>query len=184
MSMTIQGFSFDWIQFPYLKGLIQGHGTRGRFDRFNCVDNRFGVYFFIHVASRRVDYAGKSGRDHNQARYLKYRISQHFQPSDMGGNFRHNWLEQNGGTFKDDFGPYIENLQLITLSTDKTYPDTSILEILKEIERVFLCEFKPVYNRDIPDHNDPFCRLTDDEQNRLTTCDVLSDLERPQQNNG
>ena len=187
MSMMIHGLSFDWIQFPDLGGLGQRetYRTHGRFDRFNCVDNRLGVYFFIHE-SQHVHYVGMSGEvpDHQYqtGNFMKYRISQHFQPEDLGGNFRDYWYKENGYEKNDEnfwhrFGPYIENLQLITLSTDGTNPNTINPEILREIERVFICEFRPTYNRTIPNCDDPFV-LTPDERNGLTTCGVCLRLHR------
>ena len=170
MSIRIRGVWFEWIQFPDLEGLTdlerlaQEEIPDDRFGRFDCVHNRFGVLLFINWPQR-VQYVGMSGENPDQTGDLKFRIRQFFN---RGGanNFWDNWTRE---CHQGDFRRYIENLQLITLSTDETNND-QVPVILAEIKRVFICEFYPIYNRSIPAPPDLAERLTDAEQDRLRGC--------------
>ena len=165
-SVTIRGFSFDWILFPNLRELFR---VRRKLSCFNCVDNRFGVYYFLDESGS-APYVGLCGTQPKQTQYMKVRIRQYFKPSlDSGNSFGKRWMLKNDRTYQC-FQSYIANLQLATLSiirTDLSCEQQKTLMkdpgVLREMEKVLICKFKPAYN-------DPFYNiLTDDEQNNLTS---------------
>ena len=174
MSMRIREVCFDWIQFPDLGGLTheETHGHSDRFNRFNCVNDRFGVLFFINGPPR-VQYIGMNGENGAQDQSMTDRIRQFFYLRDTGNNLRINWTSEHPG---GNFRTYIENLQLITLSTVITEPRNEQLPgILAEIRRFFIHEFNPIYNIRILGPDDRFV-LTDDEKNILRACIVCQRL--------
>ena len=188
MNMTIQGivriggFSFDWISFPDLTGLSQIEIFRGR---FNCIDNRFGVYYFCDE-SESVPYVGLCGTKTIQTQYMKKRIRQYFKPYrlDTGNIFGKKWIERNHPSsqdvhqsYRENFRPYIEHLRLRTLSTVGTHltdeQKITLPGVIKDMENVLIYKYKPTYN----EHR---YRLTADEQDSLTLLNVLPNSSPPE----
>ena len=170
---TIGGFSFEWVLFSDLTGLSNENNDLSRFNR---VDNRFGVYIFIHESGN-VPYIGLSGEKPNQNKYMKHRIGQHFNytPS-TGFTFGNNWMAKHyGNNWKAEHGEkisyfrqYIARCKLGTLSISSTNLDEqqkfALMKnpgVLGDMEISLICKYKPAYNK-------PFLNtLSDDERNRL-----------------
>ena len=175
-NVTIGEFDFEKILITRLTGLFKQRNT---LKRFNCVDKRYGVYYFFKVGSDNVPYVGLAGIKTDQKQHMKNRLSQYFKfKLDSGNQFGEKWVEENHPTYQDidqtyreHFKPYIERYQLRTLSIDVSNmsPDrkTKLIKVIKYMEHTLICKFKPPYN-------DPFYnRLTTDEQNRLASLNLF-----------
>ena len=157
--VTMREFQFDWILFPNLNGLFQ---EQNDLSRFNCVSNRYGVYFFFDN-SRNVEYIGCI-----ESRPIRDRIRQYFSCNwDSGNKFGEYWIELNyqdpdiNIPYRGHYKPYIENLQLGTLS----HESTEVIDMSNDMEKYLICKLQPPYNRNHYLTYTP--EMTDCEQNEL-----------------
>ena len=165
-TVTISGFSFEWILFRDLTGLFERRSNKLR--RFYCIKGkRYGVYFFYDTSGS-VHYVGLSGKKTDQDKYLYHRIGQHFQPGlSTGATFWKVWkvIHGHSNTQRSQFKRLIVTYQLGTLSIDlnglNTAKKTKLIKVLADMEKFFICKFSTAYNS-------PCCnRLTVDARNSL-----------------
>ena len=158
----MRGFQFDWILFPDLTGLFQE--PENDLSRFDCVSNRYGVYFFFDN-SRNIEYVGCIER-----RSIRHRIRQYFTFRwDHGNKFGEYWIEQNcqdqcqdiNIPYRELYKPYIETLQLGTLS----HESIDVIDVSNDMEKCLICMLQPPYNRNHYQTYTP--EITDCEQNEL-----------------
>lgn len=168
-AVEIGGFSFDWIPFLDLGELFR---RRNNLDRFNCLNNRYGVYCFFDTSGN-VPYVGAI-----ENRPLKDRIRQYFTFSHdaLGNTFATRWMERSNSSYRD-FKPYIERHRLGTLSIVRTDLTNEQKAVISDMENALICMFKPAYNV----HR---YRVTDDEYCRLASLYLLPSSSSPENSPG
>lgn len=159
-NIQIGGFHFERDLFSNLDGLSKRPNDLSRFD---CVENRFGVYIFFDKSGS-AHYVGLCGKEPEQEQYMRTRIGQYFKyRHDPGNILAKNWMCRHSKPY-DDFKPYIATLQLGTLSIDGKISNKQRLlgdtGILGDMERFLIHTLTPIYNH-------PVHRLTNDEENRF-----------------
>ena len=156
--VTISGFRFDRNLITHLTGLFRDPSND--LSRFECVNNRYGVYYFFDESGG-VPYVGLSGKKTDQQQDMKIRVSQHFKHShgDTGATFWKAWKETETNNpskkedhllYKEDYKRFIERHRLGTLSIDVSdltcEQKTKLIAVIKGMEDALICKFKPAYN--------------------------------------
>ena len=113
---------------------FQSEGGDDKYDIFNVIDHRYGVYIFVDESGA-VLYVGEA---HKQS--LRERIAQNYRPGDCGATFRQNWCGKNKSF--EEFKKALGRWRLVTVSTSEKNDDW-----IKPLESELVKLFRPRHNK-------------------------------------